>query len=209
MKILFFLLLFFSGYVHSQTFEKNGSTFLFNGAQYKFGKNAIDTFEIFDPISGKKSVLTKKGNPEILEINGNKVYKNMNIKCDNLKTFEQYTYEFLKKNIKITDLTSGVYSIHICNIIIDTNGKIVYFEYHGINYTDDGGLVRTVNDFGVDLAPQLIKNAPELISCTHEKQRVYSFLPEMIFPYAIRIKGGDVQLTKNPSTPHLHRVSPE
>ena len=115
-----------SGYTQQQiTF--NGNRFLMSGT---------DTMLIIDPVTGVE--ITRIIPPHPVSMNGKRIYP-----TDTLKVFPSiksttgddkklsvYLFENLKA--KLDMLEDGNYTISVTNAVIDSKGKLVYYEFGGI-----------------------------------------------------------------------------
>jgi beta-lactamase regulating signal transducer with metallopeptidase domain len=122
----------FSKNSFSQKFERKGNMVTYRGNTFEYYQNTrIDTQVLVDPVTNEQIVKYIKFDPVIVKMNDRDIPKDVD---------QQPSYTGSEKNLRdylviamkneLSKLDDGQYALDITNILIDENGKIVYFEYH-------------------------------------------------------------------------------
>ncbi len=141
----------------------------------------VDTIMMINPVTGKENMSIIKTDPIPYTINGRKMYAIADICHLHTKLGELANQpanvtgasikEYLLANMKdeIAKLDDGEYEFMISYIGIDENGKIVYFDYSGIQYHISHVMY---NNNGVAVTDKR-KVVPELIQKEFAKKVAY------------------------------------
>lgn len=146
MKMLVFIPLavvctiFFSQNSFSQKFEKNGNTVTYRGNKFEMSLPVTDTQILVDPVTGKEVVRTTTMEPVPIKMNGIKVYNNDEVTAkpyviDEKKSFETYLLTSLSD--EFNKLSDGIYYLDVYNVVVGTNGHVVYYEYDGLSHENE------------------------------------------------------------------------
>jgi hypothetical protein len=144
-RLLWFVVLVFS---YSICFAQNGkelvgNVIVYNGNKFEYPGSPqvrLDTIKIADPQTGKEMIKVSELVPMPIKMNGLKIYWE-----DSIENFEDMHYnnagfnaenirEYLLANLmdELKLLPDGEFYFNIFNVVIDTNGRIAYFEFEGI-----------------------------------------------------------------------------
>lgn len=136
----------------SQKFEKKGNKVTYKGNTFELSDAHKDTIILVNPVTGKEEVKVAEMQPKPIKMNG----KAIAIRTDKApyftapdKNLKAYLVKKLEK--ELSQLQDGEYILQLANVITDEQGRIVYFEYEGIDHPQ----LRTT-----DGANQLVKQAP-------------------------------------------------
>lgn len=139
-------------FAQSQNVDSN--VYYKSDLNFKLGKVKIDT--IYVTVQGveenQKAIVQKDcmGYPEVLSINESKV-----IKLDQKKFVSEFNslnknklqdfYNILESFYKNFSMPDGIFFTHLCNVIVDRSGSVVYFEFWGIDYRDENETSTFIN----------------------------------------------------------------
>ncbi|MBX2907097.1 MAG: hypothetical protein KF744_13715 [Taibaiella sp.] len=196
----------------AQAFNHRAGMYLRNELSYIFSNNQIDSIEVFDPVS-RASVFLTEQRSEIATINGiwplrsNQAIFNK----DELTGFESYVAGFFQRALEKTGYVSGTYRLHLCGIIVDRNGKICKYEYHGLDMHDDNGILRDVYPLDLNLVKEVMSRAPLVHpSASNGQKRVdFAYIPEVILSRTYTMRKDKTTITKISGTPaaqHSHHT---
>jgi len=144
--LVFICALCFSKNQYSNKIEKQGNFATYRGNTFEFSEaSPKDTVMILDPVTGKERMVVTELSPKPIKMNGEKIYSHNDLEGTRPSMGKPVNQEagFTAGNIKeylvsnlskeLAKLSDGDYNFKIENIVIDKNGKVVYFEYGGIN----------------------------------------------------------------------------
>jgi len=216
--ILFIPLIFicavcFSKNQYSNKIEKNGNIATYRGNKFEFSEaGPKDTVIVLDPVTGKEKTLIAQKSPVPLKINGERIYNYNDLegKKNEMGKPSNNPAGFNKDNIKeylITNLAGDLkslldndYTMDFNYIVIDKNGKIVYFEYSGVRiYRDPWGdkpepkkIDKVIQDKIANKVYDILNNAPAHSPATIDGNDVPFYLVENLFINPFTIKNGKV-----------------
>jgi hypothetical protein len=150
---------------HAQKFEKNGNVVTYRGNRFEFSKaGEVETQTITDPVTGKtvKKEVTKDALP--VKMNKERIYNYDEVTlppmpANGKEVLQVYVIKGVLNDL--AKLPDNIYYIDLSNVIIDSKGKPVYYEYGGIiakdNKTKVSADVKSAVDKKID---DLINRAP-------------------------------------------------
>ena len=171
----------FSQNSFSQKFERNGNVVTYRDNKFELSKPDTIYVDLPDPVSGKTERKMLIRDPYPIKMNGKPIFQSPEqiiSKPDttvgsvfnegpgiNNNSLKEYLFSNLKEYLaKLKDTT---YSFSMINIVIDDKGKIVYYEYGGINIisnTDNGNkltkIERSLDNKITKKIQELMENAP-------------------------------------------------
>ncbi|MCB9045383.1 MAG: hypothetical protein H6550_04500 [Chitinophagales bacterium] len=95
--------------------------------------NLADTVTMLDPVTTEISTVINNPNPIPLKLNNMNIYaegdvdKEPSVTCDMLR---RYIVQSLNRQIAV--LGNGEYRLHMSNVIVSEAGKIVYYNFDGL-----------------------------------------------------------------------------
>ncbi len=196
---------------HAQTFVNSDGMCLRNDLAYTIDTNNTDSIAAFDPVDRLMWYVAEQRG-EISRINGVAPMTSSDVHYDNaeLKKFEEYIADFFTKTLEKIPYVEATYRIHVCGIIVDRNGKVCKYEYHGLDCNDAEGTPRTVWPIDQDLVSRVMSTAPPVHPHTTDGEEArYAYVPEVILSRSYRMKKDKTVETKSVSLPaakHAHRT---
>lgn len=148
--------------------DGNKVTYKGNIIEYALDGGVPDTVEMVDPLSGEMSMILVKKDPAPMQFNGEPIYYAGQTVDGKRVIQSNFTTQGLKvyliSNIKeeLLHLGDSRYAITINDIVLDKEGKVVYFEYGGIT-TCSGEETLTKTPLGEDLQKELAQAIGKLI----------------------------------------------
>ncbi len=169
-------LLFTQHVISGELPDGTGDKYSYKGNIITYSQEgATDTFEVVDPVSGEhKIILTKRGPYPIL-FNNEKIYDIEELnkpKSPSGYTFKAATnpallQEYLLTNLdrEISKLKDGEYVLNIYHVIVDKEGRIVFFRFRGVEemITQRDGF-KAVNPIDENLNERFAKKVAMLLS---------------------------------------------
>lgn len=137
-----------SGYCMAQHSDNNSGAITFKGNSFKLGTEKIkDTIVVTDPVSGVEKTVFYFRAPEPIAINGEKIYNINEVSVPPQSyipgtAFEQYILNNLTNESIMRSLPDGIIHIALDDIIIDKAGRIVFYNFNGVNYKGQDHLIR-------------------------------------------------------------------
>lgn len=144
----------------SQRFEKNGNFVTYQGNKFEMSKSTMDSIFLIDPITGKEELKIVQTDPKPIRMNGRDIV----IQTDQSPYYtgsEKDLRDYLLHNLKeeLSKLEDGPYTLNIRDIVVDENGKIVYFDYQNMRRS------KTANELGAQPTP----SGPMIINSSDPK----------------------------------------
>jgi len=133
----------------AQDFKKNGNTVTYRGNKITLSEPKADTIIVTDPVTGNELMQVRKTDPTPLKINGQKIYNLDEVTTLPKRKDKMYSIEeHLLSNLALAfnSFPDGSYRVQMADVVIDTKGKMAYFDYGGLSYTDRGAQNYTVPD---------------------------------------------------------------
>jgi hypothetical protein len=128
----------------SQRFEKNGNFVTYKGNKFEMSKSSTDSIFIIDPVTGKEDLKITQTDPKPIKMNGRAIPTQTDqtpYYTGNEKDIRDYLIINLKQ--ELTTLGDGMYTLNINDIVVDENGKIVYFDYKDIRRSKTADEIKT------------------------------------------------------------------
>lgn len=144
--LVFICALCFSKNTYSNKIEKHGNFATYHGNTFEFTPpSGNDTVVVMDPVTGKENMMIMTKTPYPIKMNDKKIYSHNDLEGKtnalgkpsneeagfNADNIREYLVTGLSK--ELAALPDNEYRITFSNIVVDENGKIVYFEYEGIS----------------------------------------------------------------------------
>ncbi len=130
----------FSMSAFSQNFERSGNIITYKGNRFEMSEKRFDTVTIIDPIEGKEVTRIEGRDARPITMNG----KPIAAQVDQQPYYTGDTKDLGKHlliNLKdeLSKLKNGQYTLGINDVVVDENGKVVYFDYGNVSgrVTDD------------------------------------------------------------------------
>ncbi len=139
----------------SQRFERNGNKVTYRGNTFTLSDPARDTVEMIDPSTGITTTKVVIKDPTPVMMNGKPVAETPNEQpkyTGGDKDLRKYMLTNMRQ--ELGNLKDGYYKLDISDIIIDENGKIVYFDFQDMKR---GKPIEEVNTHTKPSGPTLIK----------------------------------------------------
>ncbi len=151
----------FSKNSFSQRFERKGNKVTYRGNTFTLSEPMHDTVEMIDPVSGNTTTKVIIKDPTPIKMNGKTIVEYPNEPARYTggdKDLRKYLLTNMRE--ELGNLKEGYYKLEISDIIIDANGKIVYFDYQDMKR---GKPIEEVNVRTKPSGPTLIKASdPEI-----------------------------------------------
>jgi len=135
-KMLVFLplvavcILCFSKNSFSQKFVKNGNMVTYKGNTFELSEPQKDTIMLIDPVTGKTITELSQREPMPIKMNGNTILQTVDKQPYFMATKDDLQTYLLKNMQKeLGKLEDGMYSLYVSDLVIDEEGKVVYFDY--------------------------------------------------------------------------------
>ena len=132
----------------SQKPEKHDDILQYNGNTIEFApEKPASTDTITDPETGKKHIATSTYADPPIKLNDKKIYEGLldeKVSKPKIKTNDKSLCNYVMRNMEtdFSKLENGEYFFVVCNVVVNSKGKIVYFENQGI-YKVGGGADET------------------------------------------------------------------
>jgi len=165
-KSLTVLFTFLSLSLFAQDFERNGNETTYKGNKFRMDKHGgWDTVILIDPVTDSE-VRKIIEIPRPISMNGKKIYD-----ADEVTTLpqnylinsslEEYILNNLKANENLKALPDGDLNLKLYDVVIDENGKVVFYDYGGLWFKDKKDKI--VQQLGRDsIIDALLTSAPPL-----------------------------------------------
>jgi beta-lactamase regulating signal transducer with metallopeptidase domain len=185
-KLLLFIplaiisLLLFTKQGFSTKATKEGNIVHFNGNTVELTQELRDTIPIEDPVTGEVTTKVIILDPNPVKLNGQRVYRAPEVQYEAAYNGKENALdEYLMNGIQgqLNGLPDGSYRFTAANIVIDKNGKLVYYEIVGPTRRD----LKTFADLPVDdklkkklqnTLSELLTNAPRFKPAKQNGQAV-------------------------------------
>ena len=152
MPLVALSIILFSKTGFSQKFQKNGNKVTYKGNTFELSESHYDTIILVNPVTSQEEVKVVEMLPKPVKMNGTALATRTD-KAPYFTAPDKSLKAYLIKKLdkELSQLQDGKYGLELKNIITDEKGRIVYFEYGGVEHPE----LRTNN-----AANQLIKQAP-------------------------------------------------
>jgi BlaR1 peptidase M56 len=120
----------------SRGFEKNGNFITYKGNTFESKNPTTDTFMLLDPVTGKEEMKVVKTEPAPFKMNGQPIYGAGDVSIKPEFKVKDITFaDFIMKKIlpKLNALPDGTYHLFLFNVIVGSDGQIVFYDYNGIS----------------------------------------------------------------------------
>ncbi len=125
----------FSKSAFSQKPKKEGNVMVYNGNTIEFApQKPVDTTIVIDPLTGKEQrEIHNWANPP-MKVNARTIYDYRDAEKPKIKAKDKSLADYMVRNLKpeFEKLADGEYNLIISEVVIDKNGKVVYYENNGI-----------------------------------------------------------------------------
>ncbi len=125
----------------ARTLEDNqrnriGDTTAYGGNVFEWQKASTDSIRLEDPVSGKQHTVLQVTQPQIIRMNGTKVYHEDSFKYEvsviaaQFRNNGQSIHEYLKEKLleQVHTVPDSLDRIDLTNMVVDARGKIVYYD---------------------------------------------------------------------------------
>jgi bla regulator protein blaR1 len=189
----------FSKNSFSKRNERNGNIVQYRGNTFEYSaKQRFDTVLLTDPVTGQQSGKVVKHDPIPEKMNGNRIYLPSELSSQPQSYAQNGSIpDYLFKNLSkyLDKLPDGTYRLDINNIVIDPNGKIVYFEGIGLCRTTDTRALG-MKELIAQKTDDILNNAPALKPGKANGHSV-PVLSDIIFmAYEIEVKDHQTSVTQ-------------
>lgn len=138
LPVLLVSTLFFTQRGYSQEKKWDGNKVTFKGNTFEMKVTPPDTIQVQDPVSGEMQYLVTRMEPRPLKMNGQAIHDEDEITRDRaFPTDNSYNNlgEYLteKQKEEFEKLPDGKYILNVSNIVVNTSGNIVYYDYSGLS----------------------------------------------------------------------------
>jgi hypothetical protein len=125
----------------SQHLERKGNIVTWRGNTIELSISNLDTIIVIDPVTGKEETIVEQRDPEPIKINGQSIPSNL-IENNSFTGSDKDLRTYLLKNLRneLGALEDGTYDLNISDILIDENGRIVYFNFPEVKR------IKSIND---------------------------------------------------------------
>lgn len=138
-KYLLFVLMCITGNSligFAQKFQTDEQHVLFHGNAFELSPKKRDTVIVLDPVTGYEVVKQIVHLPFPLAMNGRKIYKTEEVNSVpqpylGSGSLDDYLIKGLAKDVE--QLNDGLYTLELYNIVVDTNGKVAYYDFTTLN----------------------------------------------------------------------------
>jgi hypothetical protein len=193
----------FSKNSFSQKFERKGNMVTYRGNTFEYYQDPrVDTQIITDPVTNQQITRYIKFDPVPVKMNGTRIYGN-NQTGSLTSSPEPYAKngsveDYLFRNLAKTldRLPDGIYRIELNNVVVDTKGKIVYYEYGGITNANKN----TPADIEKALPEEidhLLNNVPAMKPGKMQNNNVISTSDIFLREYKIEVKDHKSTVSKS------------
>ncbi len=140
-------LLCFSKNVFSQGFKKDGNHVSWNGNTFEIATEPNDTVTMIDPVTGKELTKIIAHEPRPTSMNG-KPIANEPDRPAQFTGSDKDLRDYILKNMRneLGNLEDGNYVLDIDDVLVDEQGKIVYFNYNNMRRNKSASEVTTPHD---------------------------------------------------------------
>jgi len=117
-----------------RTFERNGNEVTYNGNKFRMSESKTDTIMMMDPVSGDTMTQVVATVPTPVEMNGQKIYTSSEASPAGYIAGSNTLEEVVNKTAaaEMTSLPDGDYWIDMNNVVVNENGKVVFYEFRGL-----------------------------------------------------------------------------
>ena len=203
-------LLCFSKDSFSQKFEKKGNVVTYRGNKFTLIALPNDTVTMIDPVTGKEvtKIIMHDTIPNYPDkVNGEKIYPNWTLQTPaTVNAANGKIEEYLVKKLTPTfnKLPDGNYYLDISNVVVDKNGKVIYYNYGGFreyDHNDDNDsnpkIPKNILDAISKKIDPLMANAPKMNPGKVDGKNVFVVSDVSMAFYGITVKDHQTSRKKN------------
>jgi len=119
-----------------QQFQRTGNTVTYRGNTFEYATPGTDEVTITDPVTRKqvKKRVTRDAVP--VKMNGTRIYAASEVTTKPVQVDESVSLQlYVLKGLttEFSKLPNGRYLLYLSNIIVDSKGRLVYYEYEGVS----------------------------------------------------------------------------
>ena len=176
----------------SKLFIRDGNQLTYKNNRFQLKDLGMkDTIVVQDPFTGE--LLTKLVSlpPQPVTMNGNRIYDMTEVTqapqpSSPNNSFENYLLNKLKNDPQICGLKDGNLTIKFRYLVFDETGRIVYYDYQGMEFTEPDGTVRVPDpqDAKID---SIISAIPKYKPAKYQGKNVLAVLKTSISYYRMHI----------------------
>jgi len=169
--------------------QKGANPITYRGNTFEYGPRPNEEVEyLTDAATGKPAGSITRRDSIPAKMNGNRIYRPGELTTQpEYLTESIHSYLFRKIKPTLNDLPDGTYSLDINNIVIDTTGKIVYYDGIGLSHYTDTGALAISNILRMQIDDALYY-APTAIPGTKDSKNVAVLSDIYFMKYAIEVK---------------------
>lgn len=188
------------GNIHAQGRGDDSNEIVVMGNKFDMSGSVMDTMLIVDPIDGSETIRVYVDDVPV-SMNGKKIYK-LNEVTTPPQTkmgsvlLEDYIIEAAKKNL-IKWNVEGATRIELGRFVIDEQGKIVYYHYHGTTCRPGDGVVRKLGNPFDDKLEEILAKAPPMQPAKVNGKNVLAFAPIAMRDYKITVRNKTVTYSRD------------
>ena len=176
----------------SQKFVKNGNVVTYRGNRFEMSDTRTDTISMTDPVSGKEIMQVATRNAIPVKVNNEKIYNSDEVTSRAASfsangSLEDYLFKHLAT--ELDKLPDGTYVLDLYNIVLDSKGRIVFYEYNGITNYDNKGTIPAEIMKAIDkkIDPALY-GAPAMKPAKIDGKGVYALTDILLSLYKVEVK---------------------
>jgi hypothetical protein len=174
----------------AQKFVQDGDAF--RRKRNKFEQSEVRdtmTFSVTDPVTGKDSIIRLAKLPKPAYVNGKRIYSTPKVTAApkpfaNQQPLEHYVLDQLKPEIAKWMIKDAIFRIDIRNIVVDDEGKVIYYEYYGV-HAWTGGVRRRINDGLSETINIVMTNAPAMQPAIRKGKTVNAYSDIVLEDYEV------------------------
>ncbi len=180
-----------------------GNTAIYRGNKVIFSPQKRDTVTTTDKATGEEIQQVRVADPSPLTVNGRKIYDSKELASEpqntTLKTpFAEYIFTGLSSSFK--SLPDGAYEFNLYPVIIDNNGKIVFYDFRTFYGYDKKNKRIRIDELLYKIIAakldELINNAPKFAPGKAGGKNVVAILDDELYKYKIEVNEKSVKFNK-------------
>lgn len=183
-----------------EAYKYEGNTVTFHARKFETRPSGkMDTMRIIDPITEEERIKVIEFPPEPIALYGRKIYNINDVATapwnDGIALpLEEHLLSKFKSDPILQSFTDGTFSLNLRDIIIDEQGRVIYYELERFIYTGTDGQPRQLNMQGID---QWLQTAPALKAPVVNGKNVMARLNTSLSDnYTITIKNHEITATR-------------
>lgn len=194
-------------HVSAQTKSGAGKITNINGNQFEMTEARYDTQILVNPVTEEEEMRISCTAPRPVKMNAELIVTRPEmppILAASGKSLQRYLYAGLQPYLE--ELNDGAYYLDLTDVLVDATGKIVYYNFNGLqtwnarNVSDNKPVPKVILDASLrkkinNTVETLLKNAPAYTPATHHGKKVLAFAHPDFMSNFIQVKAHQVMLT--------------